>query len=247
MSPSILRPFALAALLCASAAQAAVPYVETRAFTLQGSESYPDSVVDVLSDNGHSITLGLPTFGTEISAGRADSLQHPDSSAVVTGFSQAQYTIRPTAGYRITGVKFGGIAQGTRLVGAGDWAGTSINYLWLDYDIWHWDGDKGNVQVSDLNGEQQVTLASRPLALDTQFSIYLSGYTNLFASGGYVYDPLGGEPTRTQSLADMDLRDVTLTFTVSAVPEPRTWLLLLGGLGIVGALAARRQPTMPIC
>lgn len=35
--------------------------------------------------------------------------------------------------------------------------------------------------------------------------------------------------------------DVPVIATISAVPEPETWLLLLGGLGLVGARAVRRK------
>jgi hypothetical protein len=247
MQTSSLRPFALAALLCTGTAHADVPYVATSAFTLQGYDHYPDSVVNVLSDTGRSITLGLPTFAADISTGSADSFRGPDDSEAVVSYALALYEIRPKAGYRITGFKLSATAQGMLVAAAGDWPGFAYNYVWLDYDIYHFDGDKGSTQVSDLQGEQQVALASRPLALDTQFSVALGGYTMLGAYGGYVYDPLGGEPTRTQSLADMNLRDVTLTFTVSAVPEPQAWLSLLGGLGIVGALAMRTRRTAPIC
>ena len=30
--------------------------------------------------------------------------------------------------------------------------------------------------------------------------------------------------------------------SVAAIPEPQTWALMLGGLGLVGSLAARRKP-----
>lgn len=247
MSPSVLRPFALAALLCAGAAQAAVPYVETSAFTLQGYENYPDSVVNVLADTGRSITLALPTFGAELSTGRADSTQGPGDPATGQAYTQAMYDIRPGAGYRITGVTLSGLAQGTLQAGGGDAPGFALNYLHMEYDIWGRDGAKGGTEIVDLDGTRQLAVTSGALALESPFAINLGGYTNLSAMAGYLFDPVSGDVTRTPSLATIGLRDVTLTFTVSAVPEPQTWLLLLGGLGIVGALAARKRRDTPIC
>lgn len=241
------RPLALAALLCTGAAQGAVPYVTTHAFTLQGYENYPDSIVDVVSDTASSITLALPTFGAELSTGRADSTQGPGDPAVGQAATQAMYDIRPTAGYRITGLTLSGLVQGAVQAGGGDAPGFALNYLRMESGVWGWNGDMRFAEVSDLDGTRQLAVSSAALALESPFSIYLSGYTNLVAMGGYLFDPVSGDMTRTPSLAAIGLRDVTLTFTVSAVPEPQTWLLLLGGLGIVGALAARTRQRAPIC
>ena len=38
--------------------------------------------------------------------------------------------------------------------------------------------------------------------------------------------------------------DGTATFVASATPEPATWLLMIGGLGFIGAVLRRRQGTL---
>lgn len=241
MPTLFFRPLALAALLCAGAAQAALPHVETSAFTLQGHEDTPDSVVDLVSDTAQAITLALPTFAAELSAGRADSFQSANGSATVAAPSFALYDIRLNPGYRITGVRFNATVSGSLVPGSGDWPGSAYNYLQLDYAVWHWNGDQGSVMSSDFQDAHQMTLASRPLSLDTSFSVWLNGYAGMVANSGYLYDPLGGEPTLTQSLASVAVRDATLTFTVAPVPEPQVWLMLLSGLVGVSAAAWRSR------
>lgn len=239
MQSFFIRPLALAALLCAGAAHAAVPYVTTSAFTLQGYENYPDSVVNLLADTGRSITLGLPTFAAELSTGRADSVQGPGDPATGQAFTQARYGIGLRDNYRITGVTLSGIVQGTLQTGGGDAPGFALNYLHMDYDIWG--GDSGSGEIVNLDGTRTLELRSGSLALDRSFDLLLSGYTNLGAMGGYLFDPVSGATIRTQSLAAIGLRDVTLTFTVAAIPEPQTWLLMLSGLTAVGAAALRSR------
>jgi len=46
---------------------------------------------------------------------------------------------------------------------------------------------------------------------------------------------------RYPAFAEMHVSDVVMTVQIAAVPEPATWMLLLGGLGVVGAVARRRQ------
>jgi hypothetical protein len=69
-----------------------------------------------------------------------------------------------------------------------------------------------------LTGNADVTFAA-PFALGASASEYSSG------------EPVG----------DLYLNVASTHITVSAVPEPQTWGMMLGGLAIAGAVARRRQ------
>ncbi|WEF34830.1 PEP-CTERM sorting domain-containing protein [Pseudoduganella chitinolytica] len=240
MHRSLVRPLTLVALLYAGAAHAAAPYVETSAFTLQGHEGYPDSVVNVLSDTAQSVTLSLPTMA-ELSTAEADSTHSPGGGTTVTVSPALLYDITPREGYRITGFNLVATVQGTLLAGGGPVPGSAFNYITLSYEVRHPRGAEGGVLSSNFQDEHQMTLGSPLQWLDTPFGFHLSSYVNLVANGGYFPDPDNGEPSWSTSIAGVTMRDVTLTFTVSPVPEPQTWLLMLSGLTAVGAAALRSR------
>lgn len=240
MPRSVLRSLTLAALLYGGAAHAAAPYLETSAFTLQGHEGYPDSVVTVLSDTAQAITLSLPTLA-QLSTATADSLQGEDGVAHVSVWPELLYDIKPRAGYRITGFDLAATVQGELSPGDGDRPGFAFNYVALSYEVRHVHGAQGGVFSSNFQTEHQLTLTAPLQGLDSDFGFYLGSYVNLVANSGVSPDPLTGDPVWTQSLAAVTMRDVTLTFTVSPVPEPQTWLLMLGGLAAIGAAARPRE------
>lgn len=234
------RPLFLAALLYAGAAHAGAPYLETSAFTLQGHDGYPDSVVTVLSDTAQAITLSLPTMA-ELSTAVADSADSPGGSTNVSVSPALLYDITPRAGYRITGFNLAATVQGTLVAGDGAVPGFAFNYITLGYQVQHPQGAEGGVLSSNFQQEHQLTLGAPLQWLDTPFGFHLSSYVNLVANGGLVPDPDGGEPSWSQSIAGITMRDVTLTFAVSPVPEPHTWPMLLSGLAAVGAAALRAR------
>lgn len=86
-------------------------------------------------------------------------------------------------------------------------------------DGWRGDPASGNLWAGDdeigINGPQAVSL-------DTFIS--LSGAR--YAAGGAV---------------DLSLKHSEYTFTVTAVPEPATYGMLLAGLGVLGCLSRRRK------
>lgn len=69
------------------------------------------------------------------------------------------------------------------------------------------------------------------------------GVVGYFTQGAQLYSGEVFQPTLitgTYALtAFIDGNPYTLT--VSAVPEPTTWAMLFGGLGVVGAIAQRRR------
>ncbi|AVR96650.1 hypothetical protein C9I28_13820 [Pseudoduganella armeniaca] len=151
------------------------------------------------------------------------------------------YDITPRAGYRITGFSLAATVQGTLVAGGGDAPGFAFNYITLSYQVQHPHGAEGGVLSSNFQQEHQMTLGAPLQWLDTPSGFHLSSYVNLVANGGFVPDPAGGEPSWSQSIAGVTMRDVTLTFTVSPVPEPQTWLMLLSGLAAVSAAALRSR------
>jgi hypothetical protein len=58
-------------------------------------------------------------------------------------------------------------------------------------------------------------------------------------SGVIAFDD-GGNP------ADADYDDLVVRFTVSAVPEPTTWAMMLLGFAAIGFLAYRRRPKLAL-
>ena len=105
--------------------------------------------------------------------------------------------------------------------------------------------NSGDVALVTLTSELNDTTPGGPVTSAIRFGLTNPGqggstYDALF-SGSVTSLPGGLNNTYTLTLSGTALRvdDVVIT---AAIPEPETYALILGGLGIVGFVARRRRP-----
>ncbi len=110
-------------------------------------------------------------------------------------------------------------------------AGTGLDYisfLWGSPDLY-------NLLTVKSTGNPDKTFTVGPTSLNfsvTNGNQAFSQYVEFFANGSKITDLIFSSP--------QDAFEVT-NFTVTAVPEPETYALLLAGLGAVGFMARRRR------
>jgi hypothetical protein len=93
--------------------------------------------------------------------------------------------------------------------------------------VWLWFADGGFLQLSATKGSDPV------IVLD------LSPYAGLLASHGGAFTKVGiGGMDELGASKGFDLDGVS----IQAVPEPQTYALMAGGLGVLGFIARRRRP-----
>jgi hypothetical protein len=102
--------------------------------------------------------------------------------------------------------------------------GTSLVHVW----DWNLNGGAGG-DVAGLNG---VTLNSI-LGVNNSFNGVAFGNLQVMRAYAYIGDTGG------PSYGSVDINSITVT----AVPEPETYAMLLAGLGLVGAFVRRRKNT----
>lgn len=199
-----------------------------------------------------SAQVGL--FGTPILAGSSLVFTPPSfrAASIVPGFSPNVYSsfnfqVKADVGYSLTGVSFGA-SGGYMVSGGGSQAGlfgvvgiTSLDAATPGVSQSEWFSRGVKTNSKPKVGEWSVSTALDQL--DSQWS-------NLRIEA-LLYSDAPGSDSRGAAgakFAFVDLDSATLGLTVSQsgggvvapVPEPEAYMMLLAGLGLVGAVARRR-------
>lgn len=96
--------------------------------------------------------------------------------------------------------------------------------------------DTLSIQITGTKVDGTVVSASQRLSLTAgQFTTYGSPYFNGFT--GLTSIKLSGTGTNNARYVGVD----NVSFTITPVPEPETYALLLAGLGVVAAVARKRK------
>jgi hypothetical protein len=118
---------------------------------------------------------------------------------------------------------------------------TSINNrtaTWFDIDISGWNVLAGKVYSFVLT----TTSSRNGIVLGPEINLSngqaVSG--DAYAGGTALFGKNPGYPQCAQGLCDLNFR---LTATTPAVPEPASWAMMIGGLGLVGASMRRAKRT----
>jgi hypothetical protein len=140
-------------------------------------------------------------------------------------------------------------------------AGQSFSVLASELDLWNAgalprfsnaNGLIGNVFAtgSDESGQAVGTLISKSFGNYTQNG-FTAAYGQLVGQVGSQYFALGTNTTATTTSAgtlklfywDSNASDNTgsIAVSITSVPEPETYAMLLAGLGLMGAVARRRK------
>lgn len=236
MRLTLTRTAIAAALLCTSLAHAAVPTIETAAFTLQGRAGEEYAGASLVSETAGSVRIALTGMASELAAHGVDSDGQHNAISFATWANS--YDIAVNAGYRVTGITLSATLNGVLMEGQGDTPGLAENFLRMSFGVGP--ATYGPAYVQNFTGGTDLTVDGANLSLTDPFALRLDAYVNNYAESALYYDPVSGNIYWNGSSADIGLGDVTLTVSVAAVPEPATWWMLGAGLGAL-ALAARRR------
>ncbi|MRW93066.1 PEP-CTERM sorting domain-containing protein [Duganella sp. FT80W] len=149
------------------------------------------------------------------------------------------------AGAVLAGASFGAFAGDQTIDLTGITLGKTYSWTALEGDG-ILSGGKDVITFSGLTGTYKISVtvsAQEPLTLSTLSN--LSGVAGSVVNGEYVfysskYTGLSPYVLTLVGAANGTDADYSGTFKVTAVPEPETYAMLLGGLALVGAVARRK-------
>jgi PEP-CTERM motif len=226
-----------AALLYTSVTHAAVPTIETAAFTLQDRAGEPWAAASLIEEGAGSVRIALTGMAAELRAHGVDSGGQPNAISYATWANS--YDVTVNAGYRVTGITLSATLDGALMEGQGDTPGLATNFLRMSFGLGP--ATYGPAYVQNFTGYTSLAVDATSLSLSSPFALDLNAYVNNYAESALYYDSTSGNIYWNGSSADIGLGDVMLTVNVAAVPEPQTWLMLGAGLGALALMARRRR------
>jgi hypothetical protein len=159
-----------------------------------------------------------------------------------TGSSFLAYCIEPDVPFAIT-------SKGFKAYTASSFTGTQGTLLEALYSSSFHSVNSGNQQAAfqlaiweimgETSGTLDITQGSFQLKTTSGSNAVEALATNYLRAAQRYQGPALYELTR---LSNPTYQDLVVASTVTLVPEPETYALFLGGLGVIGLLARRRLP-----
>lgn len=232
MQATLFRSVLTAALFCAGAAQAAT--IDTHAFTLDSAGEGADDLV-LLGASANRVTFSLEGMMRDLHSS-VDSTGVPSASSDSPAL--AGYDIGVKQGYRITGLTISGTFSGRLAPADGGAAGNDIGLSFVAWPPGQLPLWSSYARAVDLDGDRAFSVSLGPTALQGEFLLGLLGSATTSADSALFHDA-DGNVSWLGSSAQVRAGNLVLMVDVAAVPEPQTWLMLLGGMGALGAWRRR--------
>ena len=197
----------------------------------------------VLSDTGSTVSLSMSAL---IPGAEYETMGGYYSPEINSWFNTASLQFNVRDGYRITALTIGAKVTGVLEVTPPPTDVTDLERPYATnafYASWTVNGSptRYGVGATDVDGSQAYS-GTVPQWIAGQSVLEFSGYAGAEAMS---YERLVCTDhcwyQQYPAFASIRVSDVVMTVQIAAVPEPTTWMLLLGGLGVLGAAARRRN------
>ncbi len=221
--------------------------VDAAGFAMSIPGTWSDSSLGLLSDSGGTARIAIKGFDG-VEGYVMDVTSQEDYAPDLLNWGQSGFAFDVRDGYRINSMTLTGTLTGVLNPGTPPTGGT-IGVVRNEFTMgWRFEQagqsiSMGQQTLDNVHGDAQVRL-NAGMPFEGDFKMLLDNQFYIFAQSGSTYWTDGEDAeliTYYESHASVHWHDVVLTVQVSPVPEPATYAMLLGGLGIAGFAARRRK------
>lgn len=238
--------------LISAAAANAGPSIDTHGFSLWQDGDFTSLSMQVVSEHDGQVQIAFqglqPAAVLAIDDGNNPWYTAESSMTLLNGNVKPGYRIASmTLSGSVTGTPEVGIPTNCDLPGHSCRLGLATSTATLDWSTTvgeHGAGPGGSLKWVDVNGTRTFSQTGTA-PVNGKFDLWFDMYNVVNAEASmhsFPYDDEDGWYTAfIPSQSAFAFGDLTLTVQVVAVPEPGTYAMLLGGLGLLGMAARRRQ------
>ncbi|GGY97310.1 PEP-CTERM sorting domain-containing protein [Pseudoduganella plicata] len=237
----------LAAATFTSMTTQAATRIDTEGFSLEFGQFHDQWMsMNLLSDEDGIVRIGFENIIVGATVTRGSDQFDRDASfigSIAEGYRVTSMTLRGTYVGTVELTSQNGWQNwpGEISVAPGDASTLTSMSMWVQHG--DTDTEVRGGRVFNLNGSHAFGTQYSDTVENT-FGLFITSYASLRAQAEevWLYHPDGGWGYNFgTALASIRADDVVLTLHVSAVPEPATYGMLIGGLGILGYVARRRK------